>query len=553
MRYAVIALLWLSSLILASEIEEKARLFIEEHVRKIAPLGKTCNEAYWSATATGRDEFYQQAADLEIRIRKLYASKEDFETVKTLKAGDIQDPLLKRQIDLLYLAFLGNQIDPELLEQMVKKASAIEAKFNTHRGLFAGEKVADNTLEEVLRTETDCARRKEAWEASKTVGETVAADLIELVKLRNKAARQLGFKNYYEMSMVLSEQDPSEIARIFDELAEVTEEPFRDVKAIIDRGLAAKYQIPVEAMRPYHYEDFFFQEVPAIGEIDIDEYLQDRDIKKIAVEFYSEMGLDVGRILENSDLYERENKYQHAYCTDIDREGDVRIMTSLRNDRYWLVTLLHELGHGAYDLYIDGKLPWLLRECAHIFTTEAVAQMFEYLPGNPYWLHDVLDIPREKVREWEGQLQLEKRMNYLIFCRWSLVMLHFERDLYADPDQDLNELWWDYVEKYQMVKRVEGRNKPDWSAKIHLTSSPVYYHNYMLGNLLVSQLMHYMAKNVLDTDDVGKITFVRQPAAGKYLKEKIFAPGKKYRWDDLIIRATGEPLSAKYFARDVSR
>ena len=41
----------------------------------------------------------------------------------------------------------------------------------------------------------------------------------------------------------------------------------------------------------------------------------------------------------------------------------------------WLGTMVHELGHAVYDLAIDPELPWLLREPAHTFTTEAIAML----------------------------------------------------------------------------------------------------------------------------------------------------------------------------------
>jgi peptidyl-dipeptidase A len=31
------------------------------------------------------------------------------------------------------------------------------------------------------------------------------------------------------------------------------------------------------------------------------------------------------------------------------------------------------------------------------------------------------------------------------------------------------------------------------------------------------------------------------------MRSKIFEPGATYRWDDMIERATGQPLTAKYF------
>ena len=46
----------------------------------------------------------------------------------------------------------------------------------------------------------------------------------------------------------------------------------------------------------------------------------------------------------------------------------------------------------------------------------------------------------------------------------------------------------DLAEKYQEVKRPEGRNEPDFAAKIHIVTTPVYYHNYMLGEMFASQV-----------------------------------------------------------------
>ena len=40
-----------------------------------------------------------------------------------------------------------------------------------------------------------------------------------------------------------------------------------------------------------------------------------------------------------------------------------------------------------------------------------------------------------------------------------------------------------------------------------------------------------------------------QKAAGEYLIEHIFKPGNKFYWNDMIQKATGEKLTAKYFAK----
>ena len=80
-------------------------------------------------------------------------------------------------------------------------------------------------------------------------------------------------------------------------------------------------------------------------------------------------------MLERSDLYPRDGKNQHAFCADIDRRHDVRVLANCEPGGRWLGTMVHELGHAVYDLAIDPELPWILRQPAHTFTTEAIAML----------------------------------------------------------------------------------------------------------------------------------------------------------------------------------
>ena len=48
------------------------------------------------------------------------------------------------------------------------------------------------------------------------------------------------------------------------------------------------------------------------------------------------------------------------------------------------------------------------------------------------------------------------------------VMLRFERAMYENPDQDLNDKWWSLVEKYQLIRRPPARNAPDYASKLLL-------------------------------------------------------------------------------------
>jgi peptidyl-dipeptidase A len=348
------------------------------------------------------------------------------------------------------------------------------------------------------------------------------------------------------MSLELAEQSPGELAVLFDRLDELTAGPFHAAKREIDTALAARYGVGVEEIRPWHYEDPFFQEVPRVFAVDFDGYYHDRDVVELSRAFFTGIGLEVRDILARSDLYEKPGKEQHAYCLDIDRRGDVRVLANVKNDENWAGTMLHELGHAVYDRHIDPSLPFLLREHAHVFATEAIAMLFGRLSKDAQWMEEMLGLTAPEREALAPSSERGSRLAQVIFARWCQVMMRFERDLYADPGRDLNHLWWSLVERYQMVPAPRGRDEPDWAAKIHMVSAPVYYHNYMLGELFASQLDHTIQTRVLGARN-GRRSIVNEPAVGSFLRDNVFRLGKRYRWDELVRRASGHPLAPDHF------
>lgn len=531
--------------------EGKLQAFIEKHVAKVEPLMTQASLAEWEATTTGKKEAYDQVSRLEQEIADIYSDKGDFEFLKRLKEkGEIKDPLLARQLTILYNAYAEHQVDPELQKEIITKSAEIRHIFDTFRAKIDGKEVTDNRIYEILATETNRELRKKAWEASKQVGAAVAPKLIELVKLRNKAAKALGYNNYYEMELTLSEIKPEELTSIMAKLKELSDEPFKKLKGEIDKKIAAKLMVSVDELRPWDYEDPFFQEPPRIYDVNLDAYFKGRNPAMLAANTYKSMGLVVNDIIKRSDLFEKPGKEQHAFTINIDRKQDIRILANIRTNERWTATMLHELGHAVYDKYINGDLPYLLREPSHAFTTEAIAMMFERLTRNPNWLKVALSLPDEEYAKLEEPVKSSLRLKALVFARWCQVMVNFERELYKNPDQDLNKLWWDMVERYQFVHRPEGRDAPDWAAKIHFTTAPVYYHNYMLGDLMASQLVSYIKDNVLKVPSTWDVYFYDQRDAGRYLVSKIFRSGASLRWDELLKKATGESLNPEYFIKE---
>lgn len=536
-----------------SKMEVEAKNYVDSLTSVVEPIYKAANLAYWNATATGKQKYYDEYSRYELEIKKIFSSRKDFARIKSFKEDRrIKDPVLRRVFEVLYNDFLLNQADTTFLRRITELSTRVEKKFNTFRGEIDGKKVSMNEVKRILRTSNDTELRRKVWVASKQVGEVVVDDLLELVRLRNELACSLGFPDYHTLKLYVQEFKPEELDRLFDRLDEVTREPFARIKAEIDSILAARFGVEEEELRPYHYSDPFFQEAPNIYTISLDRYYKDANVAELVSDFYKSMGIDVQPIIERSDLYEREGKYPHAYCTNIDRKGDIRVMVNLKPTEQWVETMLHELGHAIYEVYIDPTLPFFLRDPAHSFTTEAVAMFFGRLSKNPEWMREMLNLSEQETEKIRSVVEKTLTMEQLIFARWAQVMYRFEKALYKDPDADLNELWWDLVEKYQKVRRIDGRDKPDWATKIHICSYPVYYHNYMLGELLASQFLFTIMEEE-GVDKIKDLRFAGNIKMGKYFVNRVFRPGKKYRWDRFVEYATGESLNPEYFVKQFCR
>jgi peptidyl-dipeptidase A len=535
-----------------TETTERAKKFIAAHEAKFKALDRKAGVAWWDANVSGKDEDFKRKEEAQNAIDAALADARAFAELKDLheKTRAIDDSIAARCIDVLYLAYLEKQVDTELLKKIVAKANAVEKTFNNFRANVDGREMTDSEVRKILKTSQDSAQRKAVWDASKAVGAAVEKDLKELVSLRNQAATKLGFKSFHAMQLYLNEQNGDDLIKLFDDLDSLTREPFLAAKKEIDEILAKTYNIKPEELMPWHYHDPFFQESPAVFEANLDAPFAKADILKLCRDFYAGLGLPIDDVIGRSDLYEKKGKSPHAFCTDIDREGDVRVLANIVPNEYWMGTMLHELGHSVYSSKnIPKSVPYVIRGESHILTTEGVAMQFERFSKQRNWL-EKMGVKVEDPAKFDNAAKKVQRNQLLIFSRWCQVMLRFEKSMYENPNQDLNKLWWDLVEKYQSLKRPAGRNAPDYGSKIHIVSAPVYYHNYMMGQLFASQVHHAICREVYGGADPNTVIYVGDRRVGDFMKKKVFEPGRSFDWRGLTKYATGEDLNPKAFAAD---
>ncbi len=531
-------------------MENKFRDFIARYRDRVSDLEKKKHLAYFNAAVTGKKRYYTLYTKLEIDHTRFLRSDGSYRYVAGMqKPGTLNDPALGRQAKVLYHIYKAHQLPGDLQEAIIELETQVANKFSLFRAEVDGRRLTDNQVEKILETSSDPAVVEKTWKASKMAGGLVAQDVRRLVDMRNQAARQLGYANYHNMSLWLSELDPGMIDALFDQLDALTARGFRQVKGRMDRFLSEKFGIAISALRPWHYQDRFFQEAPRINDLDLDKYYDGQDLVALTARYFKGIGMPVDDLIENSDLFEKPGKNQHAFCIHIDRYGDVRVLCNIKPNRKWMNTMLHEYGHAVYEKYYGTKLPFVLREPAHIFVTEAVAMFFGRLASDPRWMSAMGIISSAVACKMAPQAMENMQIEQLVFSRWAQVMYRFEQSMYADPQQDLNRLWWSLVKKYQDLDPPGDLSYPHWASKIHIATAPCYYHNYLLGELLASQFYACIDTTLPDGMPLKKGGYTHSPAMGAFFCDKVFAQGTRYHWSEMIRRATGSDLDPGFYAR----
>jgi peptidyl-dipeptidase A len=500
------------SLDIHGDWKEAVGNFLEDLGQKIVPLDIAYGNELWDFYTTGERG---KLDELEAQQIALYSDKETFETLKALRCLKQLDeePLLKWRVERQYRDFLEYQGEKDFLEALKKLENDTHAILIEHRAALDGEEKTNEQLRDVLRYSADRAERERAWRALYAVGEKMAEGVRSLVEKRNKHARRLGYRSFYEMKFELNDLDAGEIEKLLKRLDRLSRKPYR--KYLEDRKAA----LGVERLEPW---DMRYD--PERVEEEMKEFFPKAALETRIKDTYRKMGFDIDALGILCDLEPRPNKSQHAYSFAVDAPRDVRILANLNDGFLTAHTLFHEFGHAVYSKHVPAE-PWDMRDDAGGPMTEGMGQFFGRVVEDERWLRDVAGAHARKKN--------------LYRLRFSLALLRFERAMFESPGRDLNELWWDLIEKYAGVARRD--EVFPWGSIVHFTTHPVYLQNYLLADMICDSLWEHVEENA------GGVVGSAQLAP--YLNETFFRHGAAMPWQKLYRKALGKKLSADAYIR----
>src|SRR4051812_21347789 len=173
---------------------------LDDADRELAPLEREYFLAEWQVAQDATDEGEQALVDASLAYDSALADEDRFRALVDAAKGNgraRQSPLARRRVVILRNGAESRQRPRDLAERILRREASLASLYSMHRGEIAGEPASNNEIEELLRTSTDPQERRAAWDAAKSIGPAASAQVRELVRLRNEAARQLGYRDHF--------------------------------------------------------------------------------------------------------------------------------------------------------------------------------------------------------------------------------------------------------------------------------------------------------------------------------------------------------------------
>jgi len=521
------------------------------------------SQAQWLA-ATDVSPVHDAAAETAGKARAAFAGNPKIieEARELLKDRKDLTPMTVIELERVLLnAAEAPMTNPALATERIAAETRQASTLNSFVFNLDGKPITPNEIDNLLNSSTNLAERRAVWEASKQSGPALKPGLIELQKLRNGVARELGFNDYFTLQVASYGMSTDEMLRLQDDFMRDLKPLYLQLHTWVKYELAKKYGQPVPNRIPAHWLNNRWSQnwVGLVEGANFDDRLKDKSpewIMKTAEKFYTGIGFPSlpESFWKLSDLYPlppnaTRKKNTHGSCWHVDLDRDIRSLMSVEPNWQWFETAHHELGHAYYFMsYSRPEVPPLLRLGANTGFHEGMGELISMACGQAPYLKTVGVLPQDYQVDQTAFLLNDALANTVPFIFWSSgTITHWEAEVYAKnlPPEKWNARWWEFVRDYQGVEPPADRGEEfcDAATKTHINDAPAYYFNYAVATVLKFQFHDYIARNILKQPPQA-CNYANSKETGAFLKS-IMEKGGTQDWRKVLHDATGEDLSTR--------
>ena len=488
MNIMVIVVILLMTLTACSSGKNEMIAFLDEKEAIYEDISIQMGEAYWN--------LYSDEAPAKLETPKLrYVDLFSNDTLKNyieewyIQRNTIKDPIVKRRI--------------EVWHNILTAAKVNYSKDNLK---------LQNELEFWL-AENDSVVGKPSEEEMKSL-------INQLMKLRNKKAQELGYNNYGDLILEVTEIGSDWLENFAETINKRTLEPY---KKLIENLMVEeeKTEFNNSEARSLMMQYYTNQITPDIT----------GDSVKIAMKMIMDgIGIDY----DNLPFRFIENEMPpgvggQGIAVQIPKDFRIALLPNMG-----LSTWLHELGHGLQAMHTTIESPilkgyeWSLgSDCGGY--AEGMAETSASFARN---IDVVTQITGAKDIEFDKKIE---KMNLYrsAYLRYWLAILMFEVEFYKDLDQNPDELKRQLIQKYLLLDNPPERVRS--IVDIIYVSYPLYTQNYIIAEVLSWQVHETLKEKFGES-------YISNPAVGDFLKENFYKDGGFNHWQQRLKNVTGKEL-----------
>ena len=337
------------------------------------------------------------------------------------------------------------------------------------------------------RREASIAVDKFFQENEQNIGEIYG----NLVLLRDKAAKKLGFKNYIELgylSLGRVDYDAKMVAgyrkQIADDVVPICQKLYKEQ--------AARIGIPFSQMKSYDYNLSFLSGNPTPkGDA--------KQLVKQATKMYEEMSPETGEFFHMMqdhhllDLEARAGKQPGGYMTFLPVQKFPFIFANFNGTEHDVNVLTHEVGH-AFQGYLSRNIKPGDFRSPTLESCEIHSMSMEFFAWP--WMSLFFDDEAEKYRYAHLSDSIE-------FLPYGITIDEFQHWVYEHPTATHEERCAAYKEiesRYTPHKKYDDEMKICqkggwWMRQSHIFGVPFYYIDYTLAQVCAFQFLVEMTRN----------------------------------------------------------
>ncbi|CRY53206.1 putative peptidase [Yersinia intermedia] len=548
---------------------QQALSYFTELNRDYLAVHQTKEDLFWqNYMGLGGDDIAQQFSAAQTAYKRFTSQSRRLKELRDLVAGLESQPVTAERDALLhglqgwYRFFECNAIEDPKAQALLDEIIAAESSLYQQRMAFTlthldatGERVPAS-LGELLTNQGTNENEKYRHSSQLALRELeqwlLHNGLPELINLRNRFARQMGYRNYFDYKVNQTERmTPEQLFAILDRFEAQT----REANQRSLQQLAA--QKGSAALEPWNIR------FASAGDVtrQLDPYFPFAESLDRWVNSFKRLHIDFRGAQMNLDLLVRQGKYENGFMhgpvppfVDQGKWRPARInFTSLAkpdqvgSGASGLNTLFHEGGHAAHFSNIVQNAPCFSQEFPPTSMAYAETQsMFcDSLLDDADWLKRYAKNSKgESLPDTLIQESIQARQPMRAFNeRHILLVPYFEWQLYQWDDaqrtpQAITQLARDIELK---ILGVTGSPRPTLAIP-HLLSmeSACSYQGYLLALMAVEQTRaFFLQRDGYLTDN---------PAIGPDLAEHYWRPGNSVSHDETLRSLTGEGFNPDYLA-----